>query len=44
MLGADAYELWDRTLDARSAELGAWRGRGEATAYPDAGMTPIGGQ
>ena len=43
MLGADAYELWDRTVAARTADLDAWRGRGEATAYPDAGMTRIGG-
>jgi short-subunit dehydrogenase len=43
MLGADAYDLWDRTVAARNADLGAWRTRGEATAYPDASMTPIGG-
>jgi NADP-dependent 3-hydroxy acid dehydrogenase YdfG len=42
MLGADAYELWDRTVAARNADLGAWRTRGEATAYPDANMIPIG--
>lgn len=43
MLGADAYDLWDRTVAARNADLGAWRTRGEATAYPDANMIPIGG-
>ncbi len=43
MLGADAYEMWDRTLTARQADLRAWRSRGEATAYPDATMTSIGG-
>lgn len=42
MLGADAYELWDRTVEARNAELAAWRSRGEATAYPDATTIPIG--
>ena len=42
MLGADAYDLWDRTMAARHADLEAWRVRGEATAYPDATMTPIG--
>jgi NAD(P)-dependent dehydrogenase (short-subunit alcohol dehydrogenase family) len=43
MLGADAFELWDRTVAARNADLDAWRSRGEATAYPDADMIPIGG-
>ncbi len=43
MLGADAYDLWDRTVAARNAEFGAWRIRGEATAYPDADMIRIGG-
>ncbi len=43
MLGADAYDLWDRTVAARNADLSAWRIRGEATAFPDATMIPIGG-
>lgn len=42
MLGADAYELWERTLAARNAELARWRARGEATAFDDAAMIPIG--
>ena len=43
MLGADAYDLWERAVAARNAELAAWRARGEATAYPDAEVIPIGG-
>lgn len=42
MLGADAYDLWDRTVAARNSDLDAWRIRGEATAYPDANMLQIG--
>jgi NADP-dependent 3-hydroxy acid dehydrogenase YdfG len=42
MLGADAYELWHRTVTARNAELEAWRARGEATAFDDAQMIAIG--
>ncbi|MGK6353889.1 oxidoreductase [Sphingomonas sp. DT-207] len=42
MLGSDAYELWDRTVAARNAELAAWRERGEATSFADAQMTRIG--
>jgi NAD(P)-dependent dehydrogenase (short-subunit alcohol dehydrogenase family) len=42
MLGADAYDLWDRTVAARNAELDAWRRRGEATAFDDAAVVPIG--
>jgi NAD(P)-dependent dehydrogenase (short-subunit alcohol dehydrogenase family) len=41
MLGADAYDLWDRTVAARNAELAAWRERGEATSFADAQMTRI---
>lgn len=41
MLGADAYDLWDRTVAARNAELAAWRARGEATAFDDARTIPI---
>jgi NAD(P)-dependent dehydrogenase (short-subunit alcohol dehydrogenase family) len=43
MLGADAYDLWNRTLAARNAELDAWRARGEATAFDDASTIAIGG-
>jgi NAD(P)-dependent dehydrogenase (short-subunit alcohol dehydrogenase family) len=43
MLGADAYQLWDKTLAARSADLRKWRDRGEATAFEGAEMIPIGG-
>ena len=43
MLGADAYQLWDSTVAARNEELGAWRARGEDTAFPDAAPIRIGG-
>ena len=43
MLGADAYGLWERVVAARNADLGAWRDKGEATAYPNADMISIGG-
>jgi short-subunit dehydrogenase len=43
MLGADAYDLWNRTVAARNAELDAWRARGEATAFDDAKTIAIGG-
>lgn len=43
MLGADAYQLWDKTMAARDADLTKWRDRGEATAYDGAAMVPIGG-
>lgn len=43
MLGEDAHELWDRTLAARNQDLAAWRARGQATAFGDAPMRPIGG-
>jgi NAD(P)-dependent dehydrogenase (short-subunit alcohol dehydrogenase family) len=42
MLGADAYDLWDRTVAARNAELQEWRERGVATAFEDARIVPIG--
>lgn len=41
MLGEDAYQLWDQTMDARRHDLGIWRERGADTAYPDAQMNPI---
>jgi NAD(P)-dependent dehydrogenase (short-subunit alcohol dehydrogenase family) len=43
MLGADAYDLWNRTVAARNAELDAWRARGVATAFDDAQTVAIGG-
>jgi NAD(P)-dependent dehydrogenase (short-subunit alcohol dehydrogenase family) len=43
MLGADAYDLWNRTVAARNAELEAWRARGESTAFDDAKTISIGG-
>ena len=43
MLGADAYDLWNRTLAARNTELDAWRARGVATAFDDAQTIAIGG-
>ncbi|ABB11290.1 oxidoreductase [Burkholderia lata] len=43
MLGADAYQLWEKTAAARDADISAWREKGEATAYDDAQLTPIGG-
>ena len=42
MLGADAYDLWDHTIEARQAELSRWRERGVATAFDGATITPIG--
>ncbi len=42
MLGADAYELWDRVIAARQAELDRGRARGIATAFAGADMAPIG--
>ncbi len=42
MLGEDAYDLWDRTIAARASDIGAWRARGEATAFADATVIPIG--
>ncbi len=44
MLGVDAYELWDRTVAARNAELAAWRARGEASAFDDARAILIGAE
>lgn len=41
MLGRDAYELWDRTVEARQAELARWRSLGEATAFDGAEMIQI---
>ena len=35
LLGADAYEYWDRTVKARNADLNSWRERGSNTAFAD---------
>jgi NAD(P)-dependent dehydrogenase (short-subunit alcohol dehydrogenase family) len=43
VLGADAYDVLDRTLAARAADIARYRSLGEATAFPDARVTPIGG-
>lgn len=42
MMGKDAYEVWDRTIARRNAELAAGRARGEDTAFDDAQVIPIG--
>jgi hypothetical protein len=42
MLGADAYDIWNRVVAARNSEFELWRNRGEATAFDDAAMIPIG--
>ncbi|WP_244111940.1 hypothetical protein [Burkholderia diffusa] len=41
MVGQDAYRAWDAAIAARHADLAAWRGRGEATAYDGVEMTAI---
>ena len=43
MLGADAMGLWEKKRDAIDAEVRAWRGLGEATAFAGAEVAPIGG-
>lgn len=43
MLGRDAYEIWDRTIIGRNADLQAWRERGEDTAFADSETIAIGG-
>ena len=43
MLGADAYGLWQTKSAEREADFARWRAVGEATAFEDAGFTPIGG-
>jgi NAD(P)-dependent dehydrogenase (short-subunit alcohol dehydrogenase family) len=42
MLGADAYELWERVSRTRTTDLETWRARGAATAFDDAPMVTIG--
>lgn len=43
MLGADAFDLWDKKLAERQAEFSRWRAAGEATSFDNAAATPIGG-
>jgi len=43
LLGADAIGAWERKQAAFAAELERWRSVGEATAYADAAMRPVGG-
>ncbi|MCY1312244.1 hypothetical protein D9M70_626490 [compost metagenome] len=42
MLGADAYALWDQTIEKRMEDMNSWRQRGIATAFEGAQMTAIG--
>jgi len=42
MLGADAYDLWDRVIAARQTELERGRARGVATAFEGAEVIAIG--
>jgi NAD(P)-dependent dehydrogenase (short-subunit alcohol dehydrogenase family) len=41
VLGADAYDVLDRTLAARAADIARYRDLGEATGFADAAFTPI---
>jgi NAD(P)-dependent dehydrogenase (short-subunit alcohol dehydrogenase family) len=41
LLGTDAYDVWDRTIGARIADIDRWRSLGETTAFPDAEVIPI---
>ncbi|MFJ4192568.1 oxidoreductase [Pseudomonas sp. NPDC089534] len=43
MLGADAYALWDQTIERRIQDIDAWRERGLATAFDGVELKPIGG-
>jgi NAD(P)-dependent dehydrogenase (short-subunit alcohol dehydrogenase family) len=42
VLGADAYDVLDRILAARAADIARYRHLGEATGFADAAFTPIG--
>lgn len=44
MLGADALAGWEAKRAAVDADVAAWRDVGEATAFPDAEIRPIGGR
>jgi NAD(P)-dependent dehydrogenase (short-subunit alcohol dehydrogenase family) len=39
LLGADAFEYWDRTVAARNADLNSWRERGTDTAFAEVAKT-----
>jgi NAD(P)-dependent dehydrogenase (short-subunit alcohol dehydrogenase family) len=41
LLGSDAYDVWDRTIAARIADIDKWRGLGRTTDFPDAQVIPI---
>jgi NAD(P)-dependent dehydrogenase (short-subunit alcohol dehydrogenase family) len=42
VLGADAYDVLDRTMAARMADIARYRALGEATAFAGAAVRPIG--
>jgi NAD(P)-dependent dehydrogenase (short-subunit alcohol dehydrogenase family) len=42
VLGVDAYDVLDRTMAARMADIARYRALGEATAFADAEVRPIG--
>jgi NAD(P)-dependent dehydrogenase (short-subunit alcohol dehydrogenase family) len=42
VLGADAYDVLDRTMAARMADIARYRARGEATGFAGAEVRPIG--
>lgn len=43
MLGADAYELWEKKRAVMDEELARWRTMGQDTAFPGVAVGPIGG-
>lgn len=43
VLGRDAFDVLERTYEARIADIARYRLAGEATAYPDAEVRAIGG-
>jgi hypothetical protein len=42
VLGADAYDVLDRTMAARIADIARYRALGEATGFADVEVRPIG--
>jgi NAD(P)-dependent dehydrogenase (short-subunit alcohol dehydrogenase family) len=44
VLGADAYDVLDRTMAARIADIDRYRALGEATGFTGAEVRPIGGR
>lgn len=44
LMGVDAWQAWEAKHTAMTAELSAWRARGEATGFPDAAVLPIAGR